>query len=186
MVLKHKFRILESHLPAEKSEQTGLENVHIPWVAHKWVWQQATSWRLWCRWVTYVRSTHTVLHGRTETGVIKKTVTLRAVGNALHSMTYSGFLSETVLLDCGLSQSWKEVCVLSLDQDLSVLDPPCILEDLYQKICQNMSMLILPSCFCSGKFSLGERLSSFQSEAHVLKGKSKTKRSFKLWVLFLF
>lgn len=55
-----------------------------------------------------------------------------------------------------------------------MLDPTLYFERL---VSENMpaviSMLILPNLLCSGKFSLGERLSSFWQEAHVLKGKAK-------------
>lgn len=107
---------------------------------------------------------------------MKKIEWLCAVGNTFQSVTYSGFPGKTVVLDRGVCITVTEESLypITWSGSLFVLDPTLYFERLVsENMPAVMSMLILPNLLCSGKFSLGERLSSFWQEAHVLKGKAK-------------
>lgn len=57
--------------------------------------------RFWCRW-DYKVHTNCFMQKNWNWRYGKKRLTLHALGNTFHSVTYSGFLRETVVLNCGV------------------------------------------------------------------------------------
>lgn len=111
-------------------------------------------------WAVYVKSSQTILHGKTEIWSTKKTERLCVLWGTLLTRTYGGF-RETVVLDHGVCIAVVEEtpCPVTWSGSLLVLDPTLYFERLVSENMPTiMSTLNLPNLFCSDKLFLGESL----------------------------